>query len=153
GEDVRVLVRDTSDTRGIDDLDVKRFHGGIDDVEVVREAMSSCEVVYYCVVDTRAWLRDPAPLFATNVDGLRGVLDVAAGVELRRFVFCSTIGTIAISRHGETVDEDTPFNWAEKGGAYIESRRRAEDLVLSYARDRGLPAVAMCVANTYGPRD
>ncbi|MGV0602805.1 NAD-dependent epimerase/dehydratase family protein, partial [Mycolicibacterium pulveris] len=36
---------------------------------------------------------------------------------------------------------------------YIESRRQAEDLVLSYARDRGLPAVAMCVSNPYGPRD
>jgi nucleoside-diphosphate-sugar epimerase len=29
----------------------------------------------------------------------------------------------------------------------------AENLVLSYARDRGLPAVAMCVSNTYGPGD
>jgi hypothetical protein len=33
------------------------------------------------------------------------------------------------------------------GGAYIESRRQAEDLVLGYAGDRGLPAVAMCVSN------
>ncbi len=39
----------------------------------------------------------------------------------------------------------------DKGGPYIESRRQAEDLVLSYARDRGLPAVAMCVSNPYGP--
>jgi hypothetical protein len=31
--------------------------------------------VFYCVVDTRAWLRDPAPLFRTNVEGLRHVLD------------------------------------------------------------------------------
>jgi hypothetical protein len=29
--------------------------------------------VFYCVVDTRAWLRDPAPLFRTNVEGLRHV--------------------------------------------------------------------------------
>ena len=29
----------------------------------------------------------------------------------------------------------------------------AENLVLSYALDRGLPAVAMCVSNTYGPGD
>ncbi len=30
---------------------------------------------------------------------------------------------------------------------------QAEDLVLRYARERGLPAVAMCISTTYGPRD
>ena len=48
--------------------------------------------VFYCVVDTRAWLRDPLPLFRTNVEGLRHVLDAAVDADLRRFAFTSTIG-------------------------------------------------------------
>ena len=104
-------------------------------------------------VDTRFYLRDPAPLFETNVESLRRVLDVAAQTDLFRFVFCSTIGTIAIAENGESVTEDMPFNWPGKGGAYIESRRQAEDMVLRYAQERALPAVAMCVSNPYGPRD
>ncbi|EUA43337.1 NAD dependent epimerase/dehydratase family protein [Mycobacterium xenopi 3993] len=51
--------------------------------------------MYYCVVDTRAWLRDPAPLFRTNVEGLRNVLDVAKDADLHRFVFTSTYATVA----------------------------------------------------------
>jgi nucleoside-diphosphate-sugar epimerase len=39
--------------------------------------MTGCDVVYYCVVDTRGWLRDPAPLFHTNVEGTHNVLEVA----------------------------------------------------------------------------
>ena len=54
---------------------------------------------------------------------------------------------------GTPVDETTPFNWQGRGGPYIESRRQAEDLVLRYAAERGLPAVAMCVSNPYGPPD
>jgi dihydroflavonol-4-reductase len=73
--------------------------------------------------------------------------------DLRRFVFTSSIGTIALSEDGRPVTEDQPFNWADKGGDYIRSRVEAEQLVLQYARERGLPAVAMCVANTYGPGD
>ena len=153
GDDVRVLLRKSSFTKGIDGLEVERCYGDIFDAEAVKAAMADRDVVYYCVVDTRAELRDPAPLFRTNVEGLRGVLDIALEADLQRFVFLSTIGTIAISRDGTPVDEDTPFNWAGEGGAYIESRRQAEDLVLSYARDRGLPAVAMCVSNPYGPPD
>lgn len=153
GDDVRVLVRRTSSTKGIDGVDVERCYGDIFDTDAVSAAMADRDVVFYCVVDTRAHLADPAPLFSTNVEGLRNVLDVAVNADLQRFVFLSTIGTIAIGDDGARVDEDTPFNWAGKGGPYIESRRQAEDLVLTYASERGLPAVAMCVSNPYGPPD
>ena len=63
-------------------------------------AIAGCDTVYYCIVDTRAWLRDPAPLYATNVDGLRTVLDVALGYPLRRFVFTSTYATIGLNPSG-----------------------------------------------------
>src|ERR1700712_2385301 len=116
GERVRVLLRRTSSTVAIDDLDVERQYGDVFDDVALRVAMTDCDVVYYCVVDTRAWLRDPAPLFRTNVEGLRHVLDAAAAADLRRFVFTSTIGTIALSEDGRPVTEDEPFNWAAKGG-------------------------------------
>ena len=54
--------------------------------------MCGCGDVFYCVVDRRAWLRDPAPLFRTDVEGLRHVLDAAVEADLRRFAFTSTIG-------------------------------------------------------------
>jgi nucleoside-diphosphate-sugar epimerase len=153
GADVRVMLRKSSSTKGIDGLDVERHYGGISDPAALAAAMADRDIVYYCIVDTRAELRDPAPLFETNVNGLRKVLDVAVNANLQRFVFLSTIGTIAIGRNGETVDEDTPFNWADKAGSYIESRRQAEQLVFSYVADQGLPAVVVNVSNPYGPPD
>lgn len=151
GEDVRVMVRHTSSTKGIDDLDVQRCYGDIFDDAALRAAMADCDVVYYCVLDARMWLRDPTPLFRTNVEGLRHVLDASLEAGLRKFVFTSTAGTLAISKD-RAVTEDDPHNW-DDGGAYIESRLAAEDLVMGYARDKGLPAVALCVSTTYGPGD
>ncbi len=153
GDRVRVLLRHSSPTRPLEGLDVERHYGDIFDEQAVRTAMTGCDTVYYCVVDTRAWLRDPAPLFRTNVDGLRRVLDIAIEQDLRRFVFTSTIGTIAVGDARSPATEETPYNWNGRGGAYIESRCAAEALVLDYSREHGLPAVAMCVANTYGPDD
>jgi dihydroflavonol-4-reductase len=153
GDDVRVLIRRTSSTKAIEDLDVEYHYGDIFDDAALRAAMAGCDDVFYCVVDTRAWLRDPAPLFRTNVEGLRHVLDAAADAGLRRFVFTSTIGTIGIPAERRPATEEDEFNWPEKGGAYILSRVEAENLVMRYAKERGLPAVALCVSNTYGPRD
>ncbi|BBX89414.1 NAD-dependent epimerase/dehydratase family protein [Mycolicibacterium boenickei] len=152
GEDVRVLIRSTSSTRGIDDLDVERVYGDIFDPESVRDAMDDCDVVYYCVVDARAWLSDPAPLWRTNVEGLQEVLDVAVEAGLSKFVFTSSIATIGIAESG-CATEDLPHNWLDVGGDYVHTRVLAEQMVLRYAREHGLPAVAMCVSNTYGPGD
>ncbi|MGY4712258.1 NAD-dependent epimerase/dehydratase family protein [Mycolicibacterium sp. CBM1] len=152
GDTVRVMVRRSSSTRGIDGLPVARHYGDIFDDATLAEAMDGCDVVFYCVVDTRAQLRDPAPLYRTNVEGLRHVLDAAVNANLRRFVFTSTIGTIGLGTGG-TVNEDTPFDWGRKAGGYIQSRVAAEKLVLDYSRDKGLPGVALCVSNTYGAGD
>lgn len=151
GADVRVMLRATSSTKGIDDLDVERCYGDVFDDQALRAAMAGCDVVYYCVVDARMWLRDPAQLFRTNVDGLQHVLDAALGADLKRFVYTSTAGTLAIN-DSRPVTEDDPHNW-DQGGPYIEARVAGEDLLLSYARDKGLPAVAMCISTTYGPVD
>ncbi len=155
GADVRVMVRDRASTVGIDDLTVTRFVGDIWNSEVLREAMTGCDVVYYCVVDTRGWLRDPAPLFRTNVEGTRNVLDVAVepaiAAGLTKFVFTSSYVTVG-RRRGRVATESDAI--VEAGlTPYVRSRVQAENLVMDYARDRGLPAVALCVSTTYGAGD
>ncbi|MFI5717701.1 NAD-dependent epimerase/dehydratase family protein [Nocardia sp. NPDC051750] len=152
GAQVRVMVRESSSLRALQDLDVEIVTGSIEDAQSLRAAMQGCDIVYYCVVDARPWLRDPAPLFHTNVTSLNTVLEVAVEAGLRRFVFTSSVATLPIG--ADVLDETTgPHNWARAGGAYVQSRVQAEELVLRYARERGLPVVAMCVANTYGDGD
>jgi dihydroflavonol-4-reductase len=152
GHDVRAMVRPNANTRAIDDLQVTRFHGDVFDSDALREAMDGVDDVYYCVVDTRAWLRDPSPLFRTNVEGLRNVLDVAVKQpELRRFIFTSTYATVG-RRHGHVATEDDVIG--SRGlTPYVQSRVEAENLVMRYVADAGLPAVAMCVSTTYGSGD
>ncbi|MGA9491068.1 MAG: NAD-dependent epimerase/dehydratase family protein [Mycobacterium sp.] len=151
GADVRVMVRDGANTRSIDDLNVTRFHGDVFGTATVREAMHGCDQVYYCVVDTRAWLQDPSPLFQTNVEGLRNVLEVAKTAGLQRFVFTSSYATVD-RRHGHIATEADRIG-NRRVSPYVQSRVQAEDLVMRYVAEYGLPAVAMCVSTTYGSGD
>jgi|HubBroStandDraft_3_1064219.scaffolds.fasta_scaffold00459_14 dihydroflavonol-4-reductase len=152
GAEVRAMVRPTAKTRGIDDLQVTRFLGDVFDTDTLREALDGVDDVYYCVVDTRAWLRDPSPLFHTNVEGLRNVLGVAVEQpDLHRFVFTSSYATVG-RRHGHVATEDDVIG--TRGlTPYVQSRVAAEDLVMRYVAQAGLPAVAMCVSTTYGSGD
>ena len=152
GDDVRVWIRESSSTVAFDDLAVERQYGDLGDRAALRDAMRGIETVFYCIVDTRAWLRDPTPLFATNVEALRQVLDVAVEVGVPKFVFCSTVGTIGIATRASPT-RTCRTTGDTSAGAYIESRLQAEELVLTYQREHGLPAVVLNVGTTYGPRD
>jgi len=156
GHEVRVMVRPNAKTAGIDDLAVTRFTGDVFDTGTLTAAMTGCEDVYYCVVDTRGWLSDPAPLYRTNVEGTRTVLDVAAAVHrlhpLRRFVFTSSYATVN-RRRGRVATEADEITDERGLTDYVRTRLIAERMVLGRARAGDLPAVAMCVSTTYGAGD
>jgi dihydroflavonol-4-reductase len=161
GEDVRVMVRDGANTIGIDGLKTTRFVGDIWNNDLLREAMAGVDVVYYCVVDTRGWLRDPAPLFHTNVEGTRNVLEIAKDAGMQRFIFTSSYVTVGRKKGRVATEDDTirlrgetsPTNRLRGLTPYVRSRVQAEELVLRYAREHGVPAIAMCVSTTYGGGD
>jgi dihydroflavonol-4-reductase len=152
GRVVRVLVRRTSDTRAIDGLAVERCTGDVLDPPSLAAAMDGCATVFHCVVDTRAWLHDPAPLFRTNVDGLRNAIDAALATGVQRYVFTSTIGTIGRNGAGPATERDE-IDPDELVPAYVRSRCEAERLFFGACRERGLPGIALCVGNTYGAGD
>lgn len=152
GHDVRVMVREGATTIGIDDLATERFVGDIWDNDTLRAAMTGCDDVYYCVVDARGWLSDPAPLFHTNVEGTRNVLEIAKDIGLQRFIFTSTYATVD-RRRGHCASETDVIPDESAITPYVRSRVQAENMVLHAARDGALPAVAMCVSTTYGAGD
>ncbi|MBT4520825.1 MAG: NAD-dependent epimerase/dehydratase family protein [Halieaceae bacterium] len=152
GQDVRVLVRPTSNTESIDHLKLELVHGNVLDSTSLEKAMNGCESVYYCVVDTRAWLQDPTPLYRVNVDGLRNTMDAFLARGAGKFMFTSTFGTLGRRCDGPSTEADA-FNWWEDAPEYIRCRVVAENLFMEYCRDKGLPGVACCVGNTYGPGD
>lgn len=152
GRVVRVLLRQTSRRDALEGLPVQIHYGDVLDAASLRAAMEGCGTVFHSVVDPRFWLTDPTPLFRNNVEGLVNAMDAALACGVERFIFTSTMGTLGLNPRGP-VTEDTPFNWRERASPYILARLEAETRFLAYCREKGLPGVALCIANTYGPQD
>lgn len=152
GRTVRVLVRKSSKTEAFDNLPVEIYHGDVLDPASLRNAMEGCGSVFYSVVDARFWLTDIAPIYRNNVEGLVNAMEAALACGIERFIFTSTMGTLGINPAGP-VTEDIPFNWFDRAPPYIRARLEAENTFLKYCREKNLPGVALCIANTYGPED
>jgi len=152
GRKVRVMLRPSSKVAALAGLDIEVVHGDVLDPASLRAAMQGCSTLFYSVVDPRFWLTDQTPIYRNNVEGLENAINAALETGIERFVFTSSIGTLGINPAGP-VTEDIPFNWLDRAPPYIRARLEAENRFVAACRDRGLPGVALCVANTYGPDD
>lgn len=152
GRKVRVLLRKSSSQKALQGLGVEVVYGDVLDPASLRAAMEGVGSVFYSVVDPRFWLTDQTPIWRNNVEGLVNAMDAALDSGVERFIFTSSMGTLGVDPK-RPVTEDVPFNWLDRAPPYIRARLEAENRFLAYCREKGLPGVALCVANTYGPDD
>lgn len=140
GEQVRVLVRPTSDLSAIGDLRVERALGDLQEIESLRKAMRGCTRLYHVAADYRLWAADPSEIYRSNVEGTRNILQAASEKGIEKVVYTSTVGTIGIPRDGLPGTEDSPASLVDLAGDYKRSKFEAEQAALEFAA-RGLPVV------------
>src|SRR3546814_19442408 len=71
---VRVLLRRSSSTAALKDLDVEIHYGDVLDPASLKPAMAGCHSVFYSVVDPRFWLTDVPPISRKTLQGLINAL-------------------------------------------------------------------------------
>lgn len=151
GRSVRILTRPSSDTAMTDHLELERHQGDVFDRDTLRRAMQGCGSVFYCIVDTRSWLRDSTPLYRTNVHGSRVAMELALEMDIQRFVFTSSVVAIGLNPSGIASEADE-FNWEDQAPPYVMTRVEAERQLLELCR-KGLPGIVCNVATTFGGHD
>ena len=80
GEQVRALVRPTSERRNLDGIDVEIVEGDLSLPKTLRAGLDGCKGLYHVAADYRLWTREPRKMLDTNVDGTRAIMLAAAEV-------------------------------------------------------------------------
>jgi dihydroflavonol-4-reductase len=127
GEPVRVLVRKNSSLKNLQGLQVEVATGDLTDRESVRQALAGVRLLYHVAADYRLWVRDPAPLYETNVVGTRIILEEAYEAKVKKVVYTSTVGAVGIPSDGSAGNEETPVSLEDMIGHYKRSKFLAEE--------------------------
>jgi dihydroflavonol-4-reductase len=153
GRQVRVLLRPSSDRRNIAGLAVETRLGALEDAASLAEAVAGCGALFHVAADYRLWVRDPAPMYAANVEGTRRLMQAALRAGVERIVYTSSVATLGIRSDGGSADETTPSTLADMIGPYKRSKFLAEEAVTDMVRRDRLPAVIVNPSTPIGPRD
>jgi dihydroflavonol-4-reductase len=156
GHRVKVLVRSRSDLRGLQGANVERVEGDINDAAVLKSAIQGSHWCFHVAASYHLWLRDYKPMYATNVQGTRNVIEAAASAGCTRIVYTSTVGCIGLPKpvDGRIIpsDETTPVAEAQMSNHYKRSKWQAEQIASELAR-KGLPVIIVNPSAPVGPRD
>ena len=152
GWTVRALARPGADLRNLQGLDVEICTGDLRDPDSLMRGMGGCERLFHAAADYRLWTRDPAAMYASNVDGTRNVLEAALKLGISRVVYTSSVGTLGNSGDGTPGTESTPVTLADMVGHYKKSKFLAEREAESFI-PRGLPLIIVNPSTPVGPLD
>lgn len=152
GASVRVLVRKGSDRRNLAGVDVEVAVGDLLDKHSLAKALNGCDTLFHAAADYRLWVKDPASMYAANVDGTENVLETALAAGIEKVVYTSSVGTLGNPGDGTPGDEDTAVSFADMAGHYKRSKFLAERKAEAFV-PRGLPLVIVNPSTPVGPLD
>jgi dihydroflavonol-4-reductase len=152
GWQVRVLVRSGSDRGNLQRLAAEVVEGDLTDLGSLERALAGCEGLFHVAADYRLGARDPEPLYRTNVEGTRNILNAARTAGVARIVYTSSVATIGIPADGSPGDERTPVALDSMIGHYKRSKYLAEEVARDAAR-AGLPVIIVNPSTPVGPGD
>lgn len=150
GDDVRVLVRRTSDPRPVEGLNVDCCWGDVRDAESVAAALADCRAVVHAAAMVRIGWTRLDEMRAINVAGTRHVAEAAlcSGV---RMVHVSSVDALGTGSREHPVDEGTAYT-PRTPCPYAITKREAEMIVRDLL-GRGLDAVIVNPSYMLGPWD
>lgn len=151
-EQVRVLVRASSDLRLLADLRVERVLGDLRDPSSLDEALSGVDRVFHVAADYRLEPKNPRDMYDSNVTGTRNLLEASRRARVSCFVYTSSVATIAVPRSGVLPSENTRARLEEMIGHYKRSKFLAEQEAMRAAQG-GLPVVVVNPTTPVGPGD
>jgi dihydroflavonol-4-reductase len=152
GWQVRALARKGSDRRNVERLPLEVVEGDLGDRPSLDRALEQCQALFHVAADYRLGALDPQPLYQTNVEGTRNILDASRNAGVTRVVYTSSVATVGIPRDGSPGNEDTPVGVSDMIGHYKRSKFLAEQVVREAAQS-GMAVVIVNPSTPIGPGD
>lgn len=153
GDQVRVLHRSTSNTFTIDDLNVERVLGDLNDGESLRLGCEGRDVVYH----TAGYYPSATiPVELAKQQAMKEtalVLEAVRVSRVDRLVFASTLTTVGFPKTvGHPATETCQFSTRYTNNPYLMAKAAMEEKILQSAKE-GIPAVVVIPTEFFGPYD
>jgi dihydroflavonol-4-reductase len=152
GHQVKVLVRNGSDTTNLNGLKLDVMQGDLHDQQRLAQGMAGCDWLFHAAADYRLWCPVPEAMYHANIDGTCTILQAALEAGIKRVVYTSSVGTLGNPGDGTPGTEESPVSLHDMVGHYKKSKFLAEEKTKKFV-DKGLGLIIVNPSTPVGPFD
>ncbi len=149
GHSVRILARDARKAQPFAGRAEKIVVADITEKQALAEFVGGVDVVIHLVSNFRTASGPPESYRQINLDGTVNILESAMAAGVKRFIHCSTIGTLGHVQ-STPANEESPYN---PGDLYQETKMKAELACKEAMKQGGMEIVIVRPCSLYGPGD
>ena len=152
--EVSVLLLEGSKSPTLDGLAIQKFYGNILNPVDLDKCIAGQDVVIHCAASTSVFPARDAFVNKVNIDGSANIAEACLKHHIKRLVYVGTANSFGF---GSELDkpgvEYNPYLSAKYGLDYMDSKRKAQELILEYVATKNLPAIIVNPTFMIGPYD
>ncbi|MBK7129677.1 MAG: NAD-dependent epimerase/dehydratase family protein [Crocinitomicaceae bacterium] len=137
----------------ISSLPAKFVQGNLLEPAKLKEIIAGADVVIHCAANTSVYPPRAEIINKVNIDGTKNIIDACLANKVKKLIAVGTANSFAPGPIDQPGTEKNPYTGDQFGLDYMDSKKRASDLILEAVRDHGLNAVIGNPTFMIGPYD
>ena len=151
---ISVLLEPGKEPITLKGLPIKLYYGNILDPEALNDAFVNKDVVFHCAASTSMFPARNEMVNKVNIDGVQNVINATLKHAIKRLIYVGTANSFGPgSTASNPGNEQSKYNSFKYGIDYLDSKYKAQQLVLRAVKEDGLPAIIVNPTFMIGPYD
>jgi len=153
GHTLRAFVQPGRQQKTLDGLSIEKFSGNLLNRDEVLKAAEGCDAVIHCAASTSVWPTRSEIINTVNIEGTRSIIEAVKKNKLQRLIYIGTANSFGFGSKNSPGIEGNPYKSDTYGLDYMDSKYKAQQLILQEVKENGLPAVIVNPTFMFGPYD
>jgi dihydroflavonol-4-reductase len=150
---VKAFVQPGRQQKTLDGLPIEKFSGNLLNTTEVETAAHDCEAIIHCAASTSVWPTRSELINKVNIEGTQNVISAVKKNNIQRLIYVGTANSFGFGTKANPGVEGNPYRSATYGLDYMDSKYKAQQLILKDVKENGLPAVIVNPTFMFGPYD
>jgi len=153
GYSIRAFVQPGRQQKTIEGLSIEKFSGNLLNRDEVEKATEGCNAIIHCAASTSVWPTRAEIITTVNIEGTRNIIEAVKKNKLERLIYVGTANSFGFGSKEKPGVEGNPYRSEIYGLDYMDSKYKAQRLILTEVNENALPAVIVNPTFMFGPYD
>jgi dihydroflavonol-4-reductase len=153
GHNIRAFVQPGRQQKTLEGLSIEKFPGDLLNTDEVIKAAESCDAVIHCAASTSVWPIRSEIVNKVNIVGTKNIIEAVKRSSVKRMVYVGTANSFGFGSKENPGVEGNAYRSATYGLDYMDSKYKAQQLILNEVKENSLPAVIVNPTFMFGPYD